>query len=218
MAATHLQEKTSKKDKKRKQPEPSHDSAALLRTWHTFEEEEMLDAQFMIAEEVELVREAMGHTETTQEEYKDAWATAVRDFIYLPMQHKYGRAASATNTDRLDSVRGEYHMTFDLMKKEAERASKIESKVALVTKGLVNREENLQQELADLTEKVQSAANDVVAFQTLSVREQRAAPLRRAALQSLVQQQRDREQKLQNRYRDLLHEKDMLLRSKTAEG
>ena len=208
-----VQEKTSKKDKKRKQPEPPQNTA-LLRNWHTFEEEEMLDAQFMIAEEVEHVREAMGHTETTEEEYKDAWATAVRDFIYLPMQHKYGRAASATNTDRLDSVRGEYHTALDLMKKEAERASKIESKVTLVNGGLVSREVKLNQEVADLTEKVQAAANDVVSFQTLSVREQRAAPLRRAALQSLVQQQRDREQKLQDKYKDLLHTKDLLLQSK----
>ena len=210
-----LQEKTSKKDKKRKQPEPSQD-AALLRNWHTFEEAEMQEAAFLIEEEVEHVREAMGHTGTTQEEYKEAWATAVRDFIYLPMQHKYGRAASATNTDRLDSVRGEYHATLDFMKKEAERASKIESKVALVTGGLANRESKLNQELADLTEKVQAAANDVLSFQTLSVREQRAAPLRRAALQSLVQQQRDREQSLQNKYKDLLHERDLLLRNQTA--
>lgn len=212
----HAQEKTSKKDKKRKQPEPSHDSSALLRDWHTFSEAEMNEAQFMIEEEVELVREAMGHNDTTEEEYRDAWATAVRDFIYLPMQHKYGRAASATNTDRLDSVRGEYHTTFDLMKKEAERASKIESKVALVTGGLEKRQKLLEDELADLTDKVQNAATEVVSFQTLSVREQRAAPLRRAGLHSLVQQQRDREQKLQNKYRDLLHERDMLLRSKSV--
>lgn len=174
----------------------------------------MLEAQFLIAEEVQFVRDAMGHTDTTQEEYREAWSTAVRDFIYLPIQHKYGRAASATNTDRLDSVRGEYHTALDLMKRAAERASKLESKVALVTGGLANREAKLNQDLADLTEKVQAAANELLTFQELSVCEQRAAPLRRTTMQSLIKQQRDREQKLQQKYKDLLHDRDMLLSSK----
>jgi len=125
-----VQERTSKKDKKRKQPEPAHNSA-LVNSWRVYEEAELLEAQELIAEETAIVQEAMGHSDITQEEYRDAWSTAVKDFIYLPMQHKYGRAASATNTDRLDSVRGEYHIALELMKKEAERAAKLESKVAL---------------------------------------------------------------------------------------
>ncbi len=204
-----VQERTSKKDKKRKQPEPAHNSA-LVNSWHVYEEAELLEAQQLIAEETGIVQEAMGHSDITQEEYKDAWSTAVKDFIYLPMQHKYGRAASATNTDRLDSVRGEYHTALELMKKEAERAAKLESKVAVVTGGLVNRELKLNEQVVELTEKVQAAANENVNFQVLSAREQRAGPARCTAAQTLVQEQQEREQKLQQKYKELLDKRDAL--------
>lgn len=204
-----FKERTSKKDKKRKQPEPAHNSA-LVNSWHVYEEAELLEAQQLIAEETAIVQEAMGHSDITQEEYKDAWATAVKDFIYLPMQHKYGRAASATNTDRLDSVRGEYHTALELMKKEAERAVKLESKVAVVTGGLVNRELKLNEQVVELTETVQAAANENVNFQVLSAREQRAGPARCSAARTLVQDQQEREQKLQQKYKELLDKRDSL--------
>jgi hypothetical protein len=210
-----VQERTSKKDKKRKQPEPAHNSA-LVNSWRVYEEAELLEAQELIAEETAIVQEAMGHSDITQEEYRDAWSTAVKDFIYLPMQHKYGRAASATNTDRLDSVRGEYHIALELMKKEEERAAKLESKVAVVTGGLVNREIKLNEQVVELTEKVQAAANENVNFQILSAREQRAGPARCTAAQKLVQEQQEREQKLQQKYKELLDKRDALQNNKIS--
>ena len=175
-----------------------------------------MEADLLIEEEIAHVQDAMGHADISQEEYRDAWSTTVKDFIYLPMQHKYGRAASATNTDRLDSVRGEYHTALALMQKEAERAAKLESKVALVTGGLLNRELKLNEQVAELTEKVQSAANDVVSFQTLSAREQRAGPARREAAHALVQAQLQREQNLQLKYKSLVDRKDRLQTIKAA--
>ena len=204
-----VQERVSKKDKKRKQPEPAQNSA-LLRSWQTFEEAELMDAHQLIEDEATHVQNAMGHADISQEEFQDAWSTTVKDFIYLPMQHKYGRAASATNTDRLDSVRGEYHTAFDLMKKEADRAVKLESKVSLVTGGLLNREIKLNEQVAEFTEKVQSVANDVVSFQTLSAREQHAGPARRTAAHTSVKLQLEREQKLQLKYKALVDRKDRL--------
>lgn len=204
-----MQERVSKKDKKRKQPESSQNSS-LLQSWQSFEEAELMDAHQLIEDETAYVQNAMGHSDISQEEFRDAWSTTVKDFIYLPMQHKYGRAASATNTDRLDSVRGEYHTAFDLMKKEADRAVKLESKVALVTGGLLNRELKLNEQVAEFTEKVQSVANDVVSFQTLSAREQHAGPARRTAAHALVKLQLEREQKLQLKYKALADRKDRL--------
>jgi hypothetical protein len=46
----------------------------------------------------------MGHSDSALEEYMDAWAAARKDIIWVPSQQRYGRAASATNSDRLDSI------------------------------------------------------------------------------------------------------------------
>ena len=47
----------------------------------------------------------MGHSAIEQDEYSEAIASAARDFLYLPNAQRYTRMASATNTDRLDSIK-----------------------------------------------------------------------------------------------------------------
>jgi len=74
----------------------------------------------------------------------------------------------------------------------------------------VNREIKLNEQVVELTEKVQAAANENVNFQILSAREQRAGPARCTAAQKLVQEQQEREQKLQQKYKELLDKRDAL--------
>lgn len=47
----------------------------------------------------------MDHSTVSQEEYAEALGAASRDFIYLVASKRYGRGASATNTDRLESIK-----------------------------------------------------------------------------------------------------------------
>lgn len=55
-------------------------------------------------DEVAFVRRAMGHDKYPQQEYLSHWETAVKDFIWLPSKKRYDRNASATNTERLQSI------------------------------------------------------------------------------------------------------------------
>jgi hypothetical protein len=57
-------------------------------------------ASAMVAKETDFVRGAMRHAAVPLEEYTEAWGAVKRDLIYLPSQQAYGRAASATNSDR----------------------------------------------------------------------------------------------------------------------
>ena len=57
------------------------------------------------------------------------WDAVSKDFIYLPSSGRYGRAASATASERLDSVKSDFNIALAEMKKQAERAKKVENKV-----------------------------------------------------------------------------------------
>lgn len=46
----------------------------------------------------------LGHSGSTEQEDLDAWNSAISEFIYLPNQERYGRIASATNTDKIESL------------------------------------------------------------------------------------------------------------------
>lgn len=54
---------------------------------------------------------------------------ARRDIIWLPALKRYGRAAAATNEDRVTSITAEFGGAVSEMEKEAQRALKLDHKV-----------------------------------------------------------------------------------------
>ena len=56
------------------------------------------------------------------------WDAAEADWIFLPASGRWQRKASATNTDRLASLQSEFAAALEEMKRQAERAHKLESK------------------------------------------------------------------------------------------
>lgn len=60
---------------------------------------ELLDA------EVQVVIKAMDHASVPAETYMETWQTVHKDFIWLPSKNRYERAASATNTERIESIK-----------------------------------------------------------------------------------------------------------------
>ena len=77
--------------------------------WQDYGEDELAEAKLLLAEEAMIVRSAMDHGSVSQEEYAEALSVATRDFIYLAASKRYGRSASATNTDRLESIKVSPH-------------------------------------------------------------------------------------------------------------
>ena len=58
----------------------------------------------MLAEEVRRVNKQVGHTPQADGQFLEAWRNAMSEMIYLPAQQRYGRIASATNSDKVDSL------------------------------------------------------------------------------------------------------------------
>jgi len=73
--------------------------------------------------------QACGHGAFDAAAFGEVADVAARDTIWLPGAGRYGRAAGATNSDRLASVQGEFDVAHAEMKKEADRAHKLGQKV-----------------------------------------------------------------------------------------
>ena len=67
-------------------------------------EDEKATALAILKDELEHVRRAMGHESISAEEYAETAAAIEKEFIYLPSRQRYERSASATNSDRLESI------------------------------------------------------------------------------------------------------------------
>ncbi|KAG2498099.1 hypothetical protein HYH03_003857 [Edaphochlamys debaryana] len=175
-----------------------------------FELGELEEADKLVQQEVAYLKSAWDQAGFSPDDYRDVWQAVHRDLIYLPSRGKYERAASATNVDRIDSLKSEFECVRGDMEREARRASKLEAKLGLLLAGLQRRHGDLGGRAAELWAQVRDAAQELVCFKALHERELRAAPERLEALaESLASAQR-REGELQERYKALCKRKEEL--------
>ena len=69
-----------------------------------FTEEDMAGAKSLLAAEMEVVKEGMGHGELSLEAYTQVWEECLSQVLYLPSQNRYTRANLANKKDRIESM------------------------------------------------------------------------------------------------------------------
>ncbi|KAI6645934.1 Cell division cycle 5-like protein [Oopsacas minuta] len=175
-----------------------------------FDPDEILDAARLIREEEHVVREAMEHGDISQEGYIDVWEDCFKQVLYLPSQNKYTRASMAYSKDKVESLERRLLDNRSIMTKEAKNAAKIEKKVKVLLKGYEIRSSNQIRQLEDLNEQISSSYRELSTFHGLRTLEEAALPHRREKLSLEVEKQRNRHRELQNKYSDILLEREQL--------
>lgn len=178
-------------------PGPAH------RPLPDYDLEELQAASALLRGEVAVIRRAMGHDGAAEKEYFDVWSAAHKDFMYLPSQRHYARAASATNQERLDAAKAEYGAVLEEMRRAAKRAARLEAKAKLLMGGLVARHEKGAAAVERAAADAASVGVELACFTALQAQEALAAPRRRDALTEGVARLRGREDELQLRYKEL---------------
>ncbi|KAK9814983.1 hypothetical protein WJX73_003873 [Symbiochloris irregularis] len=173
------------------------------RPWEDFSEEQLGEAKLLLHEEAMIVRAAMDHTDTSVEEYSEALGAAARDFIFLAGTQRYSRSASATNTDRLQSLKAEYMAVKEEMAKGKGRANKLHVRLETLTGGLTRRADDLVTKLNQLANKALEAEVKLASFRKLERQEEPGVHGRLAAVKGRLQAQKDQEKVLQDRYKEL---------------
>lgn len=164
---------------------------------------ELAAASELLAAETVAVRTAMGHADKGLGEYEAAAAAAAGELLWLPSKRAYGLAASASDADRVASLRAAHGALLDTMRAAARRAAKLDKKAGLVNGGLEARMGKLATGLEAACEAVGAARLEAACFSALAAQEASAAPARLARLREAVEGQRERELALQERYKEL---------------
>ena len=66
--------------------------------------EELGAAGQLLDAEVKKVNTQLGLSTGADERFAEAWQNALSEMIYLPSQRRYSRIASATNSDKVESL------------------------------------------------------------------------------------------------------------------
>uniref|UniRef100_A0A3Q2VT78 Cell division cycle 5-like protein n=1 Tax=Haplochromis burtoni TaxID=8153 RepID=A0A3Q2VT78_HAPBU len=148
--------------------------------------EEMEQAKLVLAAEMEEVKGGMGHGDLSMEAYSQVWEECYGQVLYLPTQNRYTRANLASKKDRIESLEKKLNVNRGHMTAEARRAAKLEKKLKILLGGFQSRALGLLKQHSELWEQ---------------------------ALREDVERQMEREKELQQRYGELLMERESLLNS-----
>ncbi|XP_028855826.1 cell division cycle 5-like protein [Denticeps clupeoides] len=177
-------------------------------------EEELQKASELLTQEMEVVKHGMGHGDLSLDAYNQVWEECYSQVLYLPTQNRYTRANLASKKDRIESLEKRLEVNRGHMTTEAKRAAKMEKKMKILLGGYQSRALGLMKQLSDLWDQVEQANVELRTFQELKKQEDLAIPRRQEALREDVQRQQEREKELQQRFRDLLLEKESVVSQK----
>ncbi|XP_057704716.1 cell division cycle 5-like protein [Corythoichthys intestinalis] len=179
--------------------------------YNTVSTEDMEKAKAILAAEMEVVKVGMGHGELSMEAYCQVWEECYGQVLYLPGQNRYTRANLASKKDRIESVEKKLEVNRGHMTAEARKAAKMEKKLKILLGGFQSRALGLLKQHNELWEQVEQAATELETFTQLKKQEDLAIPRRLEALREDVGRQMDRERELQQRYGELVTERDTLV-------
>ncbi|XP_062863914.1 cell division cycle 5-like protein [Trichomycterus rosablanca] len=177
-------------------------------------EEDLKKAKDLLKQEMDVVKHGMGHGDLSMEAYNQVWEECYSQVLYLPSQNRYTRANLASKKDRIESLEKKLDVNRGHMTMEAKRAAKMEKKMKILLGGYQSRSMGLIKQLSDLWDQVEQANMELHTFDELKKQEDLAIPRRQEALREDVQRQQDREKELQQRFADLLLEKETLVSGK----
>lgn len=167
-------------------------------------------AHELLQEEMQVVKEGMGHGELSKEAYAQVWEECYSQVLFLPSQNRYTRANLASKKERIESLEKRLENNRNHMTKDAKNAAKLEKKLKILLGGYQSRSQGLIKQYRDLTEQVETTGIELSTFEHLRQHEIGAIPKRLESLTEDVQRQTERERELQKRFGELQHKKDII--------
>ncbi|XP_051817041.1 cell division cycle 5-like protein [Antechinus flavipes] len=179
-------------------------------SYKKFSKDELKKAHDLLTQEMEVVKQGMSHGELSDEAYKQVWEECYSQVLYLPGQRRYTRANLASRKERIESLEKRLEINRAHMSTEAKRAAKMENKLKILLGGYQSRAMRLVNQLNDLGNQIEQVHLELWTFQHLKGHEDSSITRRMEHLKEDIHKQQIREKDLQQRYSDLLLQKEAL--------
>ncbi|KAJ9592544.1 hypothetical protein L9F63_015779 [Diploptera punctata] len=168
-----------------------------------YTQEDVNRAHALLQQEMEVVKQGMGHGDLSLESYTQVWEECLAQVLFLPSQNRYTRANLASKKDRLESQEKRLEQNRGHMTREAKRAAKMEKKLKILTGGYQSRAQALIKQLHDLYDQIEQGQLELSTFRFLQRQEMAAIPRRLESLTEDVNRQTEREKTLQAKFAEL---------------
>ena len=181
------------------------------------EEKDLEEAKCLLQEEILFLKARMGHGEISLPTYTTVWEECISKVFYLPSQNRYTQANLASRKDKIESYEKQLDQNRNHMNKEAQKASKLEKKLKILLGGYQSRATTLIKSIQDTYDQIEQTRIELETFKMLQSHEESAIEKRIASISEDVKRQNEREKVLQDRYGQLVKEKENFLKNVNEE-
>jgi len=174
-----------------------------------FSREELLNAKEIISESQK--QNPIENRNILESDLFKNWDNTLNKLLYFPGIKQYDTITDKSLAEIVESkekLLEKYNAHFEKLRKDI---SKLESKSPLA--GYYKEEYEIKEKAKNTSEKQGQDKLKKIVFDTLKLQEERAMKLRQIELERFLSQAQDTENKLQEKYKELLDKKNMLLKS-----
>merc|ERR1712087_1067273 len=122
---------------------------------------------------------------------------------YLPEAKRYVEWPLIGRSERLEAAKHMFTLGELAIQKESKRSKKLEEKMDRVLGGFMMKVKQATKKIAALGEERETISTETEVFRTLSAREEKAIESRVEELEAAVECEKQRNAKLQHRYKEL---------------
>lgn len=176
-----------------------------------FTEKELANAKTLLKQEMETVRDGMGHEKLSLPDHTKVWDECYSQLIYLPAHNRYTKADMVSKKDRIEAISTRLDQNRKDMGKEAKKASKIEKKLSILLGGYQTRMSDFLRQFRENANQIEQSRLELTSFAALKVKEDSSIVKRIGTLEEDVQRQNEREKSLQLRYDQLVRKREELI-------
>jgi pre-mRNA-splicing factor CDC5/CEF1 len=173
-------------------------------------------AQQLLREELAGIAKESGDFDS--EDYVNAADKMRSKWLYHPLRKEHAHADTMDESELLESVKFQFESVRGCMAKDAKRAQKLETKLGIVMRGLMERAVGLRAGCLALHSATDKTSIELKCFEMLARNETAALPIRKGASQQCLSEEATRESELQLRYKRLAEEKEELANLLTTTG
>lgn len=125
------------------------------------------------------------------------------NITFLPSAKKYVEWRMIGKAERLEAAKHSFEQAHNQVKAQGKKAQNLEQKIDRILGGFMAKTRTAMGKVRSLAEERETIAVETEVFRTLSAREEKAIETRCEELQELVEREKRRNAKLQNRYKSL---------------
>merc|ERR1712085_201762 len=137
----------------------------------------------------------------------DALRTVMQEelgsFTYLPQAKKFAEWRTVDKPNRLEAATHSFQLLEGQLQKESKRAKKLEDKLERVLGGYMGKAKQSFGKVGSFAEERETIAVEIEVFHTLAAREEKAIESRVQEFREMVEREKTRNSRLQQRYKGL---------------